>query len=84
MTPITSSKQIRVRGKDIRILEAYALIQKPDRAGNDGKNIKCPHCGCIVRINNLRWKKKECKSCRTTITKYEWLIDQLDTWRTPR
>ena len=72
-----------IEGKQI-LLEDYALIEKKDRAGSDGKNIKCPHCEKVERIYNLRWQIKTCKFCLVESTKYEWLIDQLDTWRTPR
>ena len=81
---ITGTKHISViEGKQI-LLEDYALIEKRDRAGSDGKNIKGPHCEKVERIYNLRWSKKNCKFCLVESTKYEWLIDQLDTWRTPR
>ena len=68
----------------LSFLSPEALIEKRDRAGHNGKNIKCPHCEKVDRINNLRWKTKTCKFCLVESTKYEWLIDQLDTWRTPR
>tara|TARA_R100000664_G_scaffold5508_1_gene10357 strand:- start:84 stop:332 length:249 start_codon:yes stop_codon:yes gene_type:complete len=81
---ITGSKHVSVRNGKQFLLEDYALIEKRDRAGHNGKNIKCPHCEKVDRINNLRWKTKTCKFCLVESTKYEWLIDQLDTWRTPR
>ncbi len=84
MTPITQTKHISIRGRRQTITENYALIKKKDRAGSDGKNIKCPWCESIQRIYNLRWKNKQCNSCKTEVEKYEWMIDQLDTWKTPR
>ena len=81
---ITGTKHISLKnGKQI-LLEDYALIEKRDRAGSDGKNIKCHKCEKFESIYNLRWQIKTCKFCLVESTKYEWLIDQLDTWRTPR
>ena len=84
MTPTTHSKHISVRGKDQTIVEDWALIQKKDRTGRDGKNIKCPQCGGIQRVYHLSFSKIVCRKCRQDINKYEWMIDQLDTWQTPR
>ena len=84
MSPNQAHKKIIVNGSQQTIVDDYALIQKKDRAGSDGKNIKCPHCGSTERIFNLRWKIRQCKSCNTEVEKYAWMIDQLDTWRTPR
>ena len=69
---------------DEKRLKNLSFEEKKDRAGSDGKNIKCPHCEKVERIYNLRWQIKTCKFCLVESTKYEWLIDQLDTWRTPR
>tara|TARA_Y100001973_G_C5200930_1_gene337581 strand:+ start:209 stop:463 length:255 start_codon:yes stop_codon:yes gene_type:complete len=84
MTPLQGSKKITIRGDKQTVTEDYALIEKKDRAGSDGKNIKCPNCQHITRIFNLAWKTRECPSCHIRTSKYEWMIDQLDTWRTPR
>ena len=84
MTPTTGLKKLIVKGEHVTLLEDYALINKHDRAGRDGKNIKCPHCESIERIYGLAWKTLTCRSCHTDVPKYEWMIDQLDTWRTPR
>ena len=81
---ITGSKHISVKGGKQFLLENFELIQNKDRTGSNGKNIKCPHCEKVERIYNLRWQIKTCKFCLVESTKYEWLIDQLDTWRTPR
>ena len=47
---ITSTKHMRVKGTDIVVLEDYKLIEKRDRAGSNGKNIKCPICEKTSRI----------------------------------
>ena len=39
---ITGTKHISIRDGEQTVMEDYALIQKKDRAGTDGKNIKCP------------------------------------------
>ena len=56
MTPTTHTKHISIRGREQAVTENYALIEKKDRAGSDGKNIKCPWCESVQRIYNLRWK----------------------------
>tara|TARA_Y100001972_G_C7378568_1_gene198592 strand:+ start:168 stop:416 length:249 start_codon:yes stop_codon:yes gene_type:complete len=81
---ITGMKHISVKGGKQFLLEDFELIQNKDRTGSNGKNIKCPHCEKVERIYNLKWKTKTCKFCLVKVTKKEWLIDQLDTWRTPR
>lgn len=81
---ITATKHMRVKGTDLVVLEDYQLIQKKDRAGSNGKNIKCPHCQNVQRAYHLRWSSNSCHSCNADVSKYDWMIDQLDTWRTPR
>ncbi len=82
---ITGTKHISIRDGEQTVMEDYALIQKKDRAGSDGKNIKCPSCKKNSRIYNLAWSALRCPHCKATPPKYNgWLIDQLDTWRTPR
>ena len=85
MTPTTHSKHISIRDGEQTLVDDYALIQKKDRAGSDGKNIKCPECGHVQRVYHLAWSALSCTSCKQMIPKYNgWMIDQLDTWRTPR
>ena len=81
---ITSTKHILINGKEQLITEDYKLIEKTDRAGSNGKNIKCPVCEKTSRIYNLAWSTLNCLHCNQPIDKYDWMIDQLDTWRTPR
>ena len=84
MTPIQASKKIIVNGKKQTVVQDYALIHKRSRAGKNGKNIMCPVCGHIHRIHHLSWSSLQCTSCKSDVDKYEWLIDQTDTWRTPK
>ena len=84
MTPITHHKHIVVEGKKQTVTEDYALIHKRSRAGKNGKNIMCPVCGHIHRIHHLSWSSLTCTHCGSDVDKYEWLIDQTDTWRTPK
>jgi ribosomal protein S27E len=82
---INGSKHISIRDGEQTVIDDYALIQKKDRAGSDGKNIMCPHCESVRRIYHLAWSELTCQSCKTSVPKYNgWLIDQLDTWKTPR
>ena len=84
MTPIQASKKIIVNGNKQTVVQDYALIHKRSRAGKNGKNIMCPVCGHIHRIHHLSWASLTCTSCKSDVDKYEWLIDQTDTWRTPK
>ena len=85
MTPLQGTKKIVVNGDEQTVLEDYALIEKRDRAGTDGKNIMSPNCENTTRIYGLAWSTYPCPHCKATPPKYNgWLIDQLDTWRTPR
>ena len=84
MTPITASKKIIVNGNKQTVTQDYALIHKRSRAGKNGKNIMCPVCGHIHRIHHLSWSSLTCTHCGSDVDKYEWMIDQTDTWRTPK
>ena len=84
MTPIQASKKIIVTGGKQKVTEDYALMTKRSRAGKNGKNIMCPVCGHIHRIHHLSWSSLTCTHCGSDVDKYEWMIDQTDTWRTPK
>ena len=84
MTPITHHKKIIVNGDKTTVVQNYGPVTGRTRAGKNGKNIMCPVCGHIHRIHHLSWTSLTCTSCKTDVDKYEWLIDQTDTWRTPK
>ena len=84
MVPIKSHQHISIRGDKQTITEDFKPVHKRTRAGNNGKNIMCPRCGHIHRVNNFSWQELQCPKCTLWVTKYEWLVDQLDTWKTPR
>ncbi len=81
---ITSTKHILINGGKHLVTEDYKLIRKKDRAGSNGKNIKCPHCENVQRTYHLSWSSNSPHACKAAVSKYDWMIDQLDTWRTPR
>ena len=81
---IQATKKIIINGGKQSTVEDYQLICKRSRAGKNGKNIKCPHCESITRIYRLSFSSLTCPSCKQSTDKYEWLIDQTDTWRTPK
>ena len=81
---LTSHKHISVRGNTHTITEHYAPVAKRTRAGNNGKDIMCPVCGHVARVYHFSWSASQCSNCKTMVNKYEYLVDQLDTWRTPR
>ena len=82
--PTTSHKHISVSGKKQIITEHYELVTKYTRAGNNGKNIMCPVCNHVERVYHFSWVAGQCSNCKTMVNKYDYLVDQLDTWRTPR
>ena len=84
MTPITHHKKIIVKGDKQTVVQNYGPVTGRTRAGKNGKNIMCPVCGHIHRIHHLSWSSLTCTSCKSDVDKYEWLIDQTDTWRTPK
>ena len=84
MTPITHHKKIIVSGNKQTVVQNYGPVTGRTRAGKNGKNIMCPVCGHIHRIHHLSWSSLTCTSCKSDVDKYEWLIDQTDTWRTPK
>ena len=79
----THYKQISVRGNSHTLIEDYAPIAKYTRAGNNGKRVKCPICGHTHRVYHFSWSSLTCTKCRSSVDKYDWMVDQLDTWRTP-
>ena len=84
MTPITHHKKIIVDGDKTTVTEDYGLVTGRTRAGKNGKNIMCPVCQHVHRIHHFSWTSLTCTSCKSDVDKYEWLIDQTDTWRTPK
>ena len=81
MTPITSNKKIDVNGN---ITEHRELVNRYTRAGQNGKNVKCPICDKVHRVYHFSWSGLTCNYCHSDVDKNDWLVDQLDTWRTPR
>ena len=81
---IQATKKIIINGGKQTTVEDYQLICKRSRAGKNGKRVKCPHCGHVHRIYRLSFTTLTCPSCKQQTDKYEWMIDQTDTWRTPK
>jgi len=81
---ITHYKHISMRGDTQVVTEHYAPIIKRTRAGNNGKRIMCPHCETTHIVYHFSWSSAGCPNCRIMVPKYFYLVDQLDTWRTPR
>ena len=85
MTPPTTSHQhISVRGDNQTNTEDYKPVTRYTRAGNNGKDIMCPVCGHVCRVYHFAWSASQCSNCKTMVDKYDYLVDQLDTRRTPR
>ena len=81
---ITLYKHISVRGSKQTTTQSYAPVVKYTRAGYNGKQIMCPECGHVHRVGHFSFAALQCTNCTTMVDKYDWLVDQLDTWRTPR
>ena len=81
---ITHSKKLIVNGSKVTTLEHFGPVHKRSRAGSNGKLIMCPHCGIKQSINNFSWSTLECNHCQSVVSKYDWMLDQTDTWRTPK
>ena len=81
---ISHSKKLVVNGNKVTMLEHYAPVHKRTRAGSNGKLLMCPHCGSKQSITNFSWSTLECAHCQSKVSKYDWMVDQTDTWRTPK
>ncbi len=81
---ITHHKHVSVRSNTHTVTEHYAPVTKYTRAGNNGKRVMCPICGHVHRIYHFSWSALSCAHCTSMVDKYDWMVDQLDTWRTPR
>ena len=81
---ITSSKHIITRGDIIKVTEHFEKVTGRTRAGKNGKNLMCPVCETTRRVYNFSFSGLTCPHCKTSVNKEDWLVDQLDTWRTPR
>ena len=81
---IQATKKIIVNGDKQTTVEDYALMTKRSRAGKNGKNLKCPECEHVTRIYRMSFSSLICPSCKQSIDKYDWMVDQTDTWRTPK
>ena len=81
---ISYSKKLVVNGSKVTTLEDYAPVRKRTRAGSNGKLIMCPHCGSKQTINNFSWSTLKCKQCQSVVNKNDWMVEQTDTWTTPK
>ncbi len=83
--PINAHKRIVVsEGGAIEIKEHFEKCTSRTRAGKNGKQVMCPVCQCKNRVYHFSWSSMTCTSCKSDVEKEKWLVDQLDTWRTPR
>ena len=81
---ITQYKHINVTSDTTCMTEYFDLVTKRTRAGHNGKTIMCPHCQHQSRVYHFSFAALKCTNCTNWVDKYDWLVDQLDTWRTPR
>ena len=85
MTPINAHKKIKVsEGGAIELKEHFEKVTGRTRAGKNGKLVRCPVCEHTRKVYNFSFSSLTCPHCKTCVNKEDWLVDQLDTWRTPR
>ncbi len=83
--PIQAQKHISITADGvIKVTEHFEKVTGRSRAGKNGKNLKCPVCETTRRVFNFSFSSLTCPSCKSCVNKEDWLVDQLDTWRTPR
>lgn len=51
-----------------------APVTSRTRAGQSGKRIQCPDCGCAVTVYHFAWSAMVCRSCGGAPAKCEWLV----------
>jgi len=51
-------------------------VTKNTRAGREGKQIQCPHCGDIHTVYHFSWSSLRCDNCGDMVKKYDWLIPE--------
>ena len=84
ITMITSSKRIVTTGDTISVTDHFEKVTGRTRAGKNGKLVRCPVCEHTRKVYNFSFSSLTCPHCKTCVNKEDWLVDQLDTWRTPR
>ena len=85
MTPINAQKRIIVsEDGTIKVTEHFEKVTGRTRAGKNGKLVRCPVCESTRKVFNFSFSSLTCPQCKSCVEKEDWLVDQLDTWRTPR
>ena len=49
-------------------------VNNNTRAGNNGKDIKCPNCTAPAKVFHFSWSALVCQYCGKSINKQEWLL----------
>ena len=52
----------------------FKTLDRYTRAGHEGKEIKCPHCGVYAWVYHFKWCALTCQGCDKMIDKNEWFI----------
>jgi len=52
----------------------FKTLDRYTRAGHEGKEIKCPHCGVYGWVYHFKWCALTCQGCGKMIDKNEWFI----------
>ena len=50
-------------------------VDKHTRAGNNGKEIKCPNCCAPAKVYHFSWSALVCQYCDKSINKESWLLN---------
>ena len=51
-------------------------VNKYTRAGNNGKDIKCPNCTAPAKVFHFSWSALVCQYCGKSINKEDWLLNE--------
>ena len=52
-------------------------ITKYTRAGNNGKEIICPHCTAPATVFHFSWSALTCQYCGKSINKLNWKLAEV-------
>jgi RecJ-like exonuclease len=53
-------------------VKAENKVNRWTRAGEQGREIYCPHCDSETRVYNFSWSRISCSGCRKDVEKTDW------------
>ena len=52
-------------------------VNNNTRAGNNGKDIKCPNCTAPAKVFHFSWSALTCQDCDNSVDKYSWKLAEV-------